>query len=214
MDLSHPSALSVATLVSGVAEDDRHTKRHSRRGKVAMTVTVDPPVFGYAAEPVAAFAPRPRPPTAPIGALIHVSVERAEAYEKAGFAVRVKTAKLGRAQRDLLVHLYHRTLAIEEERQDLTQRFAGVSAFKRRAPITRVPWSSKAAMDALGRSVTASAVSQVLQGLERRGLVFRERGAGGVQPRTAAVQLTDAGRQLAEMLMPLGAAETLNITAQ
>ena len=99
-----PCSRPVATLVSVVSRDVRHTKRHSRRGSVAMTVIADDGLLGRA---------NPRA-GGRRGAEIHASEQRAQKLEDSGLAVRVDTAKMGKAQRALLLYLYAATLAAEQ----------------------------------------------------------------------------------------------------
>ena len=99
-----PGSRPVATLVSVVSQDVRHTKRHSRRGSVAMTVIADEGLLSRANRRAGGRR----------GAEIHASEQRAQKLEDSGLAVRVDTAKMGKAQRALLLYLYAETLAAEQ----------------------------------------------------------------------------------------------------
>lgn len=121
------------------------------------------------------------------GEEVQVSPRSARALERSGAAIRVNTAKMGTAQRRLLLTIYGLTL-VEEALPILLlrPRYQG----------TRIPWST-ARVTNRDDPAARSAVSQALSALERRGLVLRYPIGSN---RTQEVELTQAGRRVAKEL--------------
>lgn len=131
------------------------------------------------------------------GQELWVSPRSAAALERAGTVVRVNTAKMGEAQRRLLLTLFE--LTMEAEQPPLGHfilRLPKMDGALRYYEATRLPWSSAAVTD-LDSSSARSSVAQALANLERRGLVLRYPRGG---KRTQQVELTQAGRRVAKGL--------------
>lgn len=192
-----PPALGITagTILNDVSEAERH---NDSPNTVSVTLLED-------RLPSAGLIPTRGAPFGARGQEVQVSRRSAAALSRSGAATIVNTAKLGAAQRRLLLRLFELTLLEERPEEDLN-RLGGVLG-TRVSPLitltpnmykaTPIPWSSSLVTDPQS-SAARSSVSQALANLERRGLVIRlPLGAGN---RTQSVEVTQAGRRVAKAL--------------
>lgn len=179
------SGFAAGTLESDMSEAERPNARHNI---VSVTLLEDRAPSAL----IALDAPRVRGAR---GQELQVSLRSAAALERAGTAVRVDTAKMGAAQRRLLLTLYD--LTVEEERPPTVApgRAIGLNTGLLTSPYrgTRLRWSTSL-VSSLDTSAARSSVAQALAALDRRGLVLRYPIGGR---RTQQVELTQAGRRVA-----------------
>ena len=205
-DTSTDGRRPVATLVSVVSEDERHTSRRTDEATVLVTILAEDGVTIRTYPAPAADDDVRRPPffRVPRGAAVHVRQHIADGWvsTEPPKAVIVDAAKMGSAQRDLLLKLHD----IQHEALTSPNRAWRIAARREHGPSGRdlrtrrgVRWLPEAIYDRpLSRSESA-ALSRALRGLERRGLVLRDAPAGSGR-RTSAVQVTGAGRIVAKQL--------------